>query len=328
MRKEKGSTRGKRQERPPRTPIARQALIVRFYHSWFLGKRRFLDSIGASRTVRLIRVIAEVGIVVQLLVVTTTSQTILWLLVLNVVLAFAFAVASILAEWLPRREVRPKVLDVHYVRELQAKLRNLLDELRLHSTSLECVELLGEAFSQQAFESACRAICGHESIRVSYMIEDDNHRLRPSIVYPTAPGYESSTHIRLAADGEGYKLPIGDLGVGGFAHGLCKSVYVPRVSNQAAYFVDAGIDGSVSHIWLGRAWLPSDSRRYKSVISVPVYVREGGANRPLGVLNFESSRYDAFGSADFHIACLLAGLYALGLHATMQAVERAVSLEF
>jgi hypothetical protein len=265
--------------------------------------------------------VAYIGIVAQTAVMATLQRTVVWLLAVNMSVVFIFAVASILSHWLPRRERRPRVLDVHHARELQIKYGNLLDELEEHAGSLECLEVLGDVFTEQAFEAACRAVCAGRDVRVSYMVEDDDRTLRVKIIYPEAGSYRSQTEIHLDINPRGYKVPPDGLGVGGFAHGLCRSVYVPNVARRGAYLVDASLDGSVTYEWLGRSWKGSGSHRYKSVVSVPVYVRQKGQKRPLGVLNYESRCRDSFGSADFHVACQMAGFLALGLRRVMAATE-------
>lgn len=307
-----------RKEADVLAPLRQQPLLVRVYHYWFSGKRRLLDSAALAKATRVTRHASYIGVVAQAAVMAGLQKTIPALLAVNLALVFMFAVASILSQWLPRREVRPKVLDVHYVRELQIKYSNLLHLLGKHSTSSDCLEVLGDVFTRQAFEAACRAVCADRDVRVSYMVEDDDRTLRVQIIFPEAGTYKSQTEIQLAVDNRGYKVPPEGLGVGGFAQGLCRSVYVPNVSVRSAYLVDAALDGNVTYEWLGRSWKDSGAQRYKCVISVPVFVREEDLKRPLGVLNFESRYRDSFGSADFHVACLMAGLLALGLKATME----------
>ena len=266
--------------------------------------------------------IAYIGVVVQAAIMATLKKSDSWLLAVNLTILFVYAVASILSQWLPRRERRPRVLDVHHARELQIKYANLLDETNTHRDSLECLEVLGDGYTQQAFEGACRAVCAdRRSVRVSWMTEDDDHTLRVKIIYPGEGDHTSRTAIPLDIGADGCKIPPAGVGVGGFAYGLCRSVYVPNVRRGGAYLVDASLHGTVTYEWLGACWIDSGSRRYKSVISVPVYVREKGERRPLGVLNYESPARDSFGSADFHVACLMAGLLALGLRHVMAATE-------
>lgn len=302
----------------PQAPVKQQPLCVRIYHGWFYSKRKLLDSAWLAKVARVFCSASYIGIVAQSAVLAGLEKSVLWLFTLNLAFVFVFAAASLFSEWLPKREVRPKVSDVHHIRELEAKLRNLFDELEQHSTSLECITMLGEAFMKQAFEAACKAVCAERDIWVSFMREDDDQTLRVSIIYPQEGRYHSKTEIPLQVNADGYKLPPDGLGVAGYAYGLCTSVYVPNVALRIAYVVDASISGKVEYNWLGRVWKPSDAQRYRSVISVPVYVSQESERRPLGILNFESASRDAFGSADFHVACLTAGLLSLGLQATMK----------
>jgi len=310
-------------------PLRSQPVRVRLYGLWIGFKRAVLDTFAFSRWVRVLRNLAYIAFVIQSSLAFTNAVTrISWAFWLNMAVVVAFAISSILVDALPKRERRPRVSDVHHLRELETRVRNLRDLLEIRKGSIPCIEELGDAFTQQAFMAACNAVCADRDVRVTLMTEDDDKTLRVSILFPGDTGEElrPETTIPLTkADALGRRRPKRRLGVAGYAYGRCQSVYVPNTKVRAAYFVRPAVSGRVEYDWLGRAWKPSPrSAHYRSVISVPVFVKQQRKRRPLGVLNFESRSRDAFGSADFHVACLAAGLFAQGLAATMESIAECI----
>jgi len=236
---------------------------------------------------------------------------------LVVLAVLAFCRTLLQFQWVTLEE-RPTPRELHEVLRLQEKLRKLRIKVRNAANSAVLEECL-DRLTEDVFNVACQAICAQHSVRVTFM-QMKGGSLQVVKLWPESADLDEEFVIPMERTDKGL-FPRDKQGAAGFAYGSTLPVYVPRTSTRLSYMISISSTGELELTPLGKVFKKSASRRYRSLVCMPVYVTEGDQRVPLGVLNFESRKADNFSTADFHLALMISGFYAEGLKAIMKAKE-------
>lgn len=227
--------------------LNRRSFFVKAYCTWFRWKRQAFDSKRLRGFVEFVGVVSYLTFFLQSSLSVGAGIKLAWSYWMNLAVVALFVLTYTVSRCLPAREQRPKVADVHQLRELERRLRNLQDALEIHSGLPELIKTHGKHFHEQAFRAACEAVCAGRDIRVTFMTESDDETLRISSYYP--PDEQDSvgpaTVIPLTDHHQRMRCPKEAVGVGGYAYGACRTVYVPSTRARAAYVVKPDSMGEV-----------------------------------------------------------------------------------
>jgi|GEM_PF-2355708 len=230
----------------------------------------------------------------------------------------AVGVGHLIAFLQQRHRARPPVQDVHGVRKLRERLGVFAQEIAGLSDANVVLDEFRD-FASDVVDIACEALCSTRHVRGTLMLHDgDFADLAVVLVWPESGDVDPDFLIRLETQSSGRLVPADGRGVAGFTFTEQRVAYVPNKAFPAAWFTDFFVDGVVDPVRLGDVWKPSDTRRYRSVVSAPVTHKVKGYRQRLGVLNLESGERDSFGDADFHLAEIFASSVGEALVVAME----------
>lgn len=288
------------------------------YDRWWRIKRYFLNSTCISKFRSLGSLIVIYGIVTQgFLQLVGIGSHVAYVINLVILAVLVFFQTIFHMQWTALEE-RPTPRELHEVQHLQVKLIKLRVKVR-SAGSPEVLEECLDRFTDDVFRVACRAICAQHPLRVTFMQMKEG-ALKVVKLWPESADLDEEFAIPMEKTEQGL-FPKGRQGAAGFAYGGTLPVYVPRISTRLSYMISTSSRGDLEPTPLGKVFKKSASRRYRSLVCVPVYFVEGEQRVPLGVLNFESRRADNFSTADFHLARMVSSFYAEGLKAIMLAMQ-------
>lgn len=224
---------------------------------------------------------------------------------------------------------RPKVRDIHEIRKTLHRLANLRASLEESKDPSE-VALLSGIYLANVLRAACTAICRERHVVVTLMTEtkDEQKKRWLSIrgYHPSDSDVDVTFRMEIIGDENGEIKPVEGKGVAAYVYGGLTTIYVPNTSTGLAKFICAdGRTGRIRPRNAGDIWLPhpTTTRRAGSIFAVPIHLTtdRGPGQRPLGVLNFEGDKKDAFADADLHLACTFGHLLAHGLWLTSEKMN-------
>jgi|GEM_PF-4888637 len=219
-----------------------------------------------------------------------------------------------------RRETEIRLVDVATLASLPAHVNRLISEIEDSNHG----DVLAPAvlnFVQTALEIGCAVVANRRPVNMTFMMETDSV-LSVAAISPGIGEIDPSFKIPLTRDEEGTIIPEGLVGAAGFAFGSVTPVYVPDTATGIGHYMQPLANGLVRPTRLGQIWRTSESLRYSSVLSIPIFIRREGEDTPIAVLNYESARKRAFNDADIHLAKLVGGFVSIGMWAAVERLEK------